>query len=212
MQILHSLGIPTPKTVVVENRDTLKEAIQSVGGVPVILKDPFGTFGSGCGDCRKFTCCQIGFLVPCEGSLWFKNTLPSQKEETPVFFVVGDRVIAAMERSAQAEEFRSNVELGGKAEAVQISDEYARIALEATRAVGLDYAGVDIIESKNGPVVLEVNGNPGFKALEAASGTNVAAAILELAYTTTLRTLSERRVTSSYEMVPDASAKFTTSP
>jgi ribosomal protein S6--L-glutamate ligase len=93
-------------------------------------------------------------------------------------FVVGSKVIAAMERSAQAEEFRSNVELGGETRPVEVSDRYAQIAIASTKALGLEVSGVDIIETKKGPAVLEVNGNPGFKALEAATGVNVAEAIV----------------------------------
>ena len=94
-------------------------------------------------------------------------------------FVVGDKVIAGMKRSAQAEEFRSNVELGGVTQAVEVSDEYAKIALASTKALGLEVAGVDIIETKDGPAVLEVNGNPGFKALEEVTGIDVATPIIE---------------------------------
>jgi len=104
----------------------------------------------------------------------------SEGRDTRVF-VVGDKAIAGMERSAQAEEFRSNVELGGITRAVEVSDKYAKIAVASAKALGLEVAGVDIIETKHGPAVLEVNGNPGFKALEDITGIDIATPIIEYA-------------------------------
>lgn len=206
MQILHSLGIPTPRTVVINNEAALKGAVEAVGGAPVILKDPFGTFGTGVVIVESLRAAK-SVLHSLRKMIMVQEYIEESGGRDTRVFVVGDRVVAAMERSAQAEEFRSNVELGGVASSVEISDEYAKIALASTRAIGLDYAGVDIIETKNGPAVLEVNGNPGFKALEGVSGVNVAGAIMELAYTISLRTLSDRRVSNSYGMVPDSVAE-----
>ncbi len=206
MQILHSLGIPTPRTVVIKNEAALKGAVEAVGGTPVILKDPFGTFGNGVVIAESLRAAK-SVLHSLRKIILVQEYIEESGGRDTRVFVVGDRVVAAMERSAQAEEFRSNMELGGVASAVEISDEYAKIALASTRAIGLDYAGVDIIETKNGPAVLEVNGNPGFKALEEVSGVNVASAIMELAYTTSLRTLSDKRASSSYVMVPDLEAE-----
>lgn len=210
MQILHALGIPTPKTVVIENKDALPGAVEAVGGTPVILKDPFGTFGNGVVIAESLRAAK-SVLGNMRKILLIQEYIAESGGRDTRVFVVGGRVVASMERSAQAEEFRSNVELGGIATAVEVSEKYTKIALESTRALGLDYAGVDIIETKNGPAVLEVNGNPGFKALEGVTGINVAGSIMELAYLTSRRTLSERRANSSYEMVPDFAEDLTIS-
>ena len=180
LQILHPLGIPTPRTVVVETPSALDLAIKRVGGAPVILKDPFGTFGNGVVIAESKRAVRSVFDTMNRIVMIQEYIGESEGRDTRVF-VVGDKVVAGMERAAQNEEFRSNVELGGQTSAVEVSDKYASIAISATKALGLDYAGVDIIESKNGPQVLEVNGNPGFKALTAITGADVAGAIIEYA-------------------------------
>lgn len=184
-QILHSLGISTPRTVLIEGFAALDFAIDRLGGTPVILKDPFGSYGSGVviaesKRAARSTLDAIWTRSPHKIVMVQEYIEESEGKDTRVF-VVGDKVVAGMERSAQAEEFRSNVELGGETQAVNVSDKYARIALASARALNLEVAGVDIIETKNGPAVLEVNANPGFKALEAITGIDVATPIVERA-------------------------------
>ena len=183
-QILHSLGLPTLRTVVIENYTTLSDAIDKVGGAPVILKDPFGSYGSGVIIAEsKRAARSVLDAIWCNGYSHKIMMVQEYVEESggrdTRVFVIGDKAIAAMERSAQAEEFRSNVELGGVTSAVEVSDEYAQIAVKSAKALGLEVAGVDIIETKDGPAVLEVNGNPGFKALEEITGVDVATPIIE---------------------------------
>lgn len=180
-QILHSLGVPTLKTVVVHTYADLDDAIDRVGGVPIILKDPFGTYGGGVVIVESKRAARS--LVDAIGSrimMVQEYVAESEGRDTRVF-VVGDKVVAGMERSAQSGEFRSNVELGGETMAVEVNEEYAQIAIAATKALKLEVAGVDIIQTKNGPAVLEVNGNPGFKALEEVTGVDVASEIIEYA-------------------------------
>ena len=88
--------------------------------------------------------------------------------------VVGDRVVAAMRRTARAGEFRSNIHRGGSAEAVELPREYAAVAVKAARVIGLEVAGVDMLEARTGPKIMEVNSSPGFEGLEAATGRDVA--------------------------------------
>ena len=183
-QILHSLGLPTLRTVVIENYTTLSDAIDKVGGAPVILKDPFGSYGSGVIIAEsKRAARSVLDAIWCNGHshkimMVQEYVAESGGRDTRVF-VVGDKAIAAMERSAQAEEFRSNVELGGVTRGLPVSDEYAQIAVKSAKALGLEVAGVDIIETKHGPAVLEVNANPGFKALEEITGVDIATPIIE---------------------------------
>lgn len=181
-QVLHAKGIPTLKTAVIEGMESLEAAIDMVGGAPVILKEPYGTYGNGVIIAESKRAAKSVL-----DSIWAKNKQKilmvqeyiseSNGEDTRVF-VVGEKVVASMKRSAQAWEFRSNVELGAMTEAVDVSEEYKEIAIASTKALGLDYAGVDIIHTQRGPAVLEVNSNPGFKALEAATSVDIAAEIV----------------------------------
>ena len=98
---------------------------------------------------------------------------------TSVFFVVGGRAIAAMKRSAPVGEFRANVHRGASGEAVSLPDEYTNIAIRAAVALELEIAGVDLLQTNAGPVVLEVNPSPGFEELESVTGINIADAIIE---------------------------------
>jgi ribosomal protein S6--L-glutamate ligase len=93
--------------------------------------------------------------------------------------VVGSRVVAAMERRAPPDDFRSNVHRGGRTEKTLLSPELARLAESAARVLGVGVAGVDLIESRSGPLVLEVNSSPGLEGIERATGIDVASAIIE---------------------------------
>ena len=95
--------------------------------------------------------------------------------------VVGDRALAAMRRTARKGEFRSNLHRGGGARAIELPDSYRDLALQAARAVGLSLAGVDLLESDDGPVVMEINSSPGFEGLESATGLDVAGEIIRYA-------------------------------
>ncbi|MBU0981346.1 RimK family alpha-L-glutamate ligase [Patescibacteria group bacterium] len=184
MQILHSMGIPTPRTVVIDNFAGLDMAIDKVGGAPVILKDPFGTYGNGVVIAESKRGARSMLDAMWKGnvrSIMVQEYIGESEGRDTRVFVVGGEVVASMERCAQAEEFRSNVELGGEARAVTVSDKYAQIAIASANALNLDVAGVDIIETKNGPAVLEVNGNPGFKTLEKVTEIDVATSIIKLA-------------------------------
>jgi len=94
-------------------------------------------------------------------------------------FVVGDRVVAAMRRVAQGQEFRSNVHRGGRTESVDLDDAYRYTAVRAAHIMGLQVAGVDMLEAADGPVVMEVNSSPGLEGIEAATGLDVAGTIME---------------------------------
>jgi ribosomal protein S6--L-glutamate ligase len=92
--------------------------------------------------------------------------------------VVGGRVVGAMRRTARKGEFRSNLHRGGEGESIELTDPYARAALAAARAVGLDVAGVDVLEGREGPRIIEVNSSPGFEGMERATGVDVAGLII----------------------------------
>ncbi len=186
LQILSHYGVSIPKTVAIRKKEDLKTAIAKVGGAPVIIKSPFGSLGAGVMIAESYR----GALSVLD-MLWGMNSThiilvqefvkESKGKDTRVL-VVGGKVIAAMERSAQRGEFRSNAALGGKGRAVtDLDPEYADLAIKSAELLGLEMAGVDILKTKKGPVVLEVNCNPGFTELESATGIDVAKAIVERA-------------------------------
>ncbi len=181
-QVLHAKGIPTLKTAVIESMESLEIAIDMVGGVPVILKEPYGTYGTGViiAESKRAAKSVLDLIWAASNQkmLMVQEYIAESNGEDIRVFVVGDRVAASMKRSAQNWEFRSNVELGAKTEPIEISDEYKEIAIASTKALGLDYSGVDIIQTKRGPAVLEVNSNPGFKALEEATSIDIASEIV----------------------------------
>jgi len=180
MQILDHYGIPIPKTVFVRRPEDLPQSTKLVGGFPVIVKQPVGSFGQGVTIVESMRGLKSALLWNQPMYLIQQYVKYSKGKDIRVF-VVNGKVVGAMMRSAQKGEFRSNIELGGVGEAVEITEEEASIALRSIQALDLHYGGVDIMRSKRGPLVLEVNSNPGFKALEEATGNNIAGHIVDFA-------------------------------
>ena len=181
MQLMDHYNIPIPKTIIIRSSKFLDLAVEAVGGVPVILKTPFGSYGVGV--------TLVESKRGLKSVLDWENTNMYMIQEFVKYsrgkdirvFVVGGKVVGTMMRSARRGEFRSNIELGGKGSPVEITEEEKEISLRAVQALDLEYAGVDILRSKSGPVVLEVNSNPGFKALEVSTGVDIAGSIVEFA-------------------------------
>ena len=180
IQILDHYGIPVPKTVVLQRADDIVQAAKLVGGFPVIVKNPFGSFGNGVTIIESMRALN-SFLVWDKPLYLLQEYVKYSKGKDMRIFVVNGKVVGAMMRSAKKGEFRSNIELGGVGTAIDPTAEEKSIAIRAVQALDLNYGGVDVMRSKNGPVVLEVNSNQGFKALEKATGLNVASAIVEYA-------------------------------
>lgn len=184
LELLSTAGLRVPKSVVFEGADGF-EVCSLPFDYPLVLKPPYGTFGEGIRLASSFEEAR-DYLTECfKENLWSHFVAQEFVSEAGGkdlrVFVVGNEVLAAMERKAQPGEFRANVELGASVHAVQILDEVARLAILAVKALKLDYAGVDILQSKRGPLVLEVNANPGFKALEQVSGVNIAERLIQFA-------------------------------
>ncbi len=185
MQVLNHHGIAVPKTIVIRSQKYLDWAIKQVGGLPVIMKTPFGSYGSGVVIAESKRS-----LVSSLDAIWsaydinivlIQEYIKESKGKDLRLFVVGGKVVATMMRAASKGEFRSNIELGGAGEKVDITPEEEESAIRSTEVLGLEVSGVDIVRSNKGPLVLEVNANPGFKKLEEVSGLNVARAIIEYA-------------------------------
>lgn len=180
MQILDHHAIPIPKTVILSQPEDLEQAVKLVGGFPLIVKKPVGSFGSGVTIVESKRALQ-SFLLWDQPKYLLQQYVKYSKGKDIRVFVVNGKVVGSMMRSAKKGEFRSNIELGGVGEPVEITQEEVSISLRCIQALDLKYGGVDIMRSKNGPVVLEVNSNPGFKELEASTGVNIAQAIVEFA-------------------------------
>ena len=180
-QILARNKIPTPATAYVRDMKDVERAIDSVGGLPVVIKVTQGTQGNGVflrhtlHEARNLV---QGLLMTGKAILVQEYISESHGKDIRAF-VIGDKVVACMRRRARGREFRSNFHLNGTVESVDISDEYRDVACRAARVLGLNVAGVDLLEGVNGPLVLEVNSSPGLEGIEKASGQNVAGAIID---------------------------------
>ncbi|RJV00227.1 MAG: RimK family alpha-L-glutamate ligase [Candidatus Poseidoniales archaeon] len=180
-QILARNRIPVPITVYVRDVIDVEQAIETVGGLPVVVKVTQGTQGDGV--FLRHTAFEVrnlvqGLLMTGKSVLVQEYIAESHGKDIRAL-VVGDRVVACMRRRARGREFRSNYHLNGTVEKVELPASYAEAACRAARLLGLNIAGVDLLEGKNGPLVLEVNSSPGLEGIEKASGVNVAGAIVD---------------------------------
>jgi RimK family alpha-L-glutamate ligase len=177
--LLHDAGLPVPETVVCERVEDAMAAVRAMRDV--IIKPIFGSLGHGMVRVSDpETALRVVRALEQIKSVFYVQRAIDHAGHDLRIFVVGGRVIGAIERRAQAGEWRTNVALGGSATAVDVSREIEGIALAAAAAVGADYAGVDVLPARDGTAyVLEVNGIPGWQGLQQATGFDVAAAIVE---------------------------------
>jgi RimK family alpha-L-glutamate ligase len=177
--LLHEAGLATPETVVCERVDDAMAAVREMGDV--IIKPLFGSMGHGMVRVSDpDTAFRVLRALDLARSVFYIQRVVEHDGCDVRAFVVGDRVVAAIERQATDGGWRTNVSLGGSARAIELTPEWADLALRAARAVDADYAGVDLLPARDGTVyVLEVNGIPGWKGLEQATGVDVAGALIE---------------------------------
>jgi ribosomal protein S6--L-glutamate ligase len=147
-----------------------------VGGLPCIIKLIQGS--QGVGVMMATTMAEVQGMLE---ALWtlgqeilLQELVAESRGRDVRALVIGDRVVAAMRRTARAGEFRSNIHRGASAEAVELPREFAETAVKAARVIGLEVAGIDMLEARSGPKIMEVNSSPGFEGLEAATGKDVA--------------------------------------
>lgn len=181
MQILSRHHIGMPRTTFVRDRSDVIPAIERIGGAPVIIKLLEGTQGVGVilADSIKIAEAIIETLQTAKQNVLVQGFVAESKGRDVRAFVIGDRVIGAMRRVAQGDEFRSNVHRGGVVEKVELDDAYRETAIRAAQIMGLRVAGVDMLEGKNGPQVMEVNSSPGLEGIEAATQMDIAGAIVD---------------------------------
>ena len=175
----HDIGIPA--TSFVRNRGDIEAAIERVGGAPVVIKLLEGTQGIGVilAPDNTVAAAVIETLQSKEHNVLLQHFVAESRGRDIRAVVVGDRVVAAMRRSAQGDEFRSNVHRGGRTEAVQLEPEFERTAVQSAQIMGLRVAGVDMLESDDGPLVMEVNSSPGLEGIETATSLDIAGAIID---------------------------------
>ena len=180
MQILARTGVGIPKTVFGRETSELEDLVEQVGGAPVIIKVARGTHGNGVvlAETRKAAQAVMqAFFV--EGVNFLVQEYIEESAGSDIrAFVVGGKVIASMKRQSLDDDFRSNLHQGGEGKPIRLTDEERKTALKAAKAMGLSICGVDMMRSKRGPLVLEINASPGF-GIETVTGHNVAAKIID---------------------------------
>jgi len=181
LQLLSRFGIDIPRTVMCRYRDEVEGAVQMVGGLPCIIKLIQGTQGVGVmiANTEAEVAGMLDTLWTLGQEILLQELVAESRGKDVRALVVGDRVVAAMRRTARAGEFRSNIHRGGVAEAVALEREYVEAAVKAARVMGLEVAGVDMLEARTGPKIMEVNSSPGFEGLEAATGVDIAQRYVE---------------------------------
>lgn len=180
-QILSKHNIGIPATTFVRDKKDVLPAIERVGGAPVIIKLLEGTQGIGVllADTIEVAVSIIELLQSQKQNVLIQKFVAESKGKDLRAIVVGDQVVAAMRRVAQGQEFRSNVHRGGKTEAVTLEKEYEETAIRAARIMGLGIAGVDMLESSEGPQIMEINSSPGLEGIEACTKFDVAGTFID---------------------------------
>lgn len=181
LQIMAKKGIGLPVTGFAHSTKMTEDLINLVKGAPCIIKILEGTQGKGVvlAETKKAAESVIELLRGLNAHFLVQEFIKEAENADIRCFIVGDKVIAAMKRQGVEGEFRSNLHRGGRAEAIKISPEERKAAVRAARAMGLNIAGVDILRSNHGPLVIEVNSSPGLEGIEKYTKKNVAAAIIQ---------------------------------
>lgn len=186
LQILSHYEVPVVKTAVVNNSKYLKQAVRYIGEFPIIMKTTYGSYGQGVAivESQRSVKSTYGILSDSVGSkniILLQQYIAESNGKDIRLFVVNGEVIASMQRAAEEGEFRSNVGQGGSGMSYEPTEEESHMAVKATKALGLEVSGVDIIQTNDGPAIMEVNANPGFTELEEVSGVNIAEKIITYA-------------------------------
>jgi ribosomal protein S6--L-glutamate ligase len=181
LQLLSRFGIDIPRTVMCRYREEVPLAVEQVGGLPCIMKLIQGTQGVGVLLASSMTEVEgmLDTLWHLGQEILIQELIAESRGKDVRALVVGDRVVAAMRRTAREGEFRSNIHRGGEGQALELPRAYAEAAVKAARVIGLEVAGVDMLESKEGPKIMEVNSSPGFEGLESVTGVDIAGLYVE---------------------------------
>nr|CAA6828779.1 MAG: Ribosomal protein S6 glutaminyl transferase [uncultured Thiotrichaceae bacterium] len=181
LQLLSRKGIGMPVTGFANKPDDVKEVIKLVGGAPVVIKLLEGTQGIGVvlAETQKAAESVIEGFMGLKANILVQEFIKEAGGADIRCFVVGGKVVAAMKRQGAEGEFRSNLHRGGSATLVKLTPEERATAVQSAKIMGLNVAGVDLLRSGRGPVVMEVNSSPGLEGIEGASGKDVAGLIIQ---------------------------------
>ncbi|MDA1188059.1 MAG: 30S ribosomal protein S6--L-glutamate ligase [Chloroflexi bacterium] len=181
LQLLSRDGIGLPVTGFANSTKDVEGLINIVGGAPLVIKLLQGTQGIGVvlAETRKAAESVIEAFIGLDANILVQEYIKEAGGADIRTFVVNNKVVAAIRRQAQPGEFRSNIHRGGSAEAIKLTAEERSVARRAAKSMGLGVAGVDMLRSNHGPVVMEVNSSPGLEGIEAATGVDVATEVIK---------------------------------
>ncbi len=181
LQLLARQGIDLPVTGFAHSPDDTSDLIDMVGGAPLVVKLVEGTQGIGVvlAETRQAAESVIDAFRGLNAHILVQEYVKEAKGADIRCLVVGNKVVAAIERRAKPGDFRSNLHRGGQANPVIITEREGEIALQAAATLGLDIAGVDILRASRGPLVMEVNASPGLEGIEKTSGVDIATLMIE---------------------------------
>ncbi|HAV53401.1 MAG TPA: 30S ribosomal protein S6--L-glutamate ligase, partial [Aequorivita sp.] len=181
LQILSRAGLGLPKTVFTNYSKNVKEIVDQAGGAPVIIKLLEGTQGIGVilVETRKAAESVIEAFNNLQARVIVQEFIKEAGGADIRAFIVDGQVVGAMKRQGKEGEFRSNLHRGGTASVIKLTDEEETAALKAAKAMGLGIAGVDMLQSARGPLILEVNSSPGLEGIEQATGKDIANSIIK---------------------------------
>jgi ribosomal protein S6--L-glutamate ligase len=181
LQLLARRGIGLPVTGFARAPDDIGDLIEMVGGAPLVAKLLEGTQGIGVVLCetRKAAESVVEAFMGLNVSIMIQEYIKEAGGADIRCFVIGDKVVAAIKRQARPGEFRSNLHRGGSAALIKITPEERSVAVRAAKIMGLNVAGVDLLRSNHGPLVMEVNSSPGLEGIETATGKDVAGMIVQ---------------------------------
>lgn len=181
MQILSRAGVGLPTTSFAHSIQDINGLLEVVGGTPVVVKLLEGTQGLGVvlAETKKAAESVIGAFRQLDANILVQQFIKEAGGADIRAFVIGGKVVAAMKRQGAPGDFRSNLHRGGRAETIKLSASERSTAVRAAKSMGLSVAGVDLLQSDDGPMVLEVNSSPGLEGIEGASGLDIADDIIE---------------------------------
>jgi len=181
LQLLARQGIDLPVTGFAHSPDDTSDLIDMVGGAPLVVKLVEGTQGIGVvlAETRQAAESVIDAFRGLNAHILVQEYIKEAQGADIRCLVVGNKVVAAIERQAKPGDFRSNLHRGGQANPVTITEREGEIALQAAATLGLDVAGVDILRANRGPLVMEVNASPGLEGIEKTSGIDIATLMIE---------------------------------
>ncbi len=181
LQLLSRKGVGMPNTGFAHDPDDIPDLIKMAGGAPLVIKLLEGTQGIGVvlAETKKAAESVIEAFMGLKANIMVQEYIKEAGGSDIRCFVVGDKVVAAIKRQAQPGEFRSNLHRGGSASLVKISPSERATAVKAAKIMGLHVAGVDLLRSERGPLVMEVNSSPGLEGIETATGKDVASMIID---------------------------------